>query len=107
MDYDEQRDFLGGYKTVLGKGGLQKVIGNDSVDGLISGPFSESELRRNPPPQVLLGSLGAEVKDLTRPDVRTLADAAQEGEPTHASRNANRQAQSCGRHAHPASHKQS
>ena len=45
---------------------------------LVSGPFSESELREKYP-QVLLNSSGAEIKDLAKPDVRTLVDETQRG----------------------------
>ena len=37
----DRRNFLGNYKTVLGKEeALQKVIGEDIEEGLVSGPFS-------------------------------------------------------------------
>ena len=55
---------------------------NDLEEGLVSGPFSESELRRKYP-QVLLNSLGAGIKDLTRPYVRTLVEAAHGGVNRH------------------------
>ena len=45
---DAAREFLGDYKTVLGKeDALQKVIGEDAEDGLVSAPFSESETMKN------------------------------------------------------------
>ena len=44
--YDEQRRFLGNYKTALGNGGaLRKVIDKDLKECLVSRPFTESELR--------------------------------------------------------------
>ena len=47
-------------------------------DGLVSGPFAESELRAKYH-KVLCNTLGAEIKDLAKPDVRTLVDATQRG----------------------------
>ena len=44
--FDERREFLGNYKTVLGKEeALRKATGEDLEEGLVSRPFSESELR--------------------------------------------------------------
>ena len=81
--YDEQREFLGNYKTVLGKEeALQKVIGEELGEGLVSVPFAESELRAKYP-RVLLNSLGAEMEDLTKPDVGTLVDETQGGVDRH------------------------
>ena len=57
---------------------LQKAIDEGSDEGLVSGHFAESELRTKYP-QVLLNSLGVEIEDLTKPDVRTLVDATQWG----------------------------
>ena len=38
--YDNARDFLGNYKTVIGKeDALQKAIGEDLKEGLVSGNF--------------------------------------------------------------------
>ena len=38
--YEDQRNFLGNYKTVLGKEeALQKVTGKDLEEGRVSGPF--------------------------------------------------------------------
>ena len=38
--YDDAREFLGNYKTVLGKEeALQKVIDEELEEGLVSGPF--------------------------------------------------------------------
>ena len=75
--YDERRQFLGNYKTVVGKEeALQRVIGEDSQEGLLPGPFSEPELRHRYP-KVLLNCLCVEIKDVKRPDARTLADATQ------------------------------
>ena len=71
---------------------MRQATEEDSEEGMISVPFSESEIR-GAYPQVLLNSLGAEIKDPTRPDVRTLVDAAQVGRPTHSSGNAARKAQ--------------
>ena len=77
--YDDPREFLGNYKTVLGKEeALQKVIDKDLEEGLVSGPFSWEQLSIKYP-KVLLNSLGAEIKDLTKPDVRMLVDATQGG----------------------------
>ena len=77
--YDEQRRFLGNYKTVLGKGdAAQKAIGKDLDGCLASGPFAESELR-DKYHKVLLNSLGRAAQDLAKPDVGTLADATQGG----------------------------
>ena len=43
--YDEKREFLGSYKTVLRKKDtLRKVIGGALEEGLVSGPFPGSEL---------------------------------------------------------------
>ena len=43
--YDDPREFLGNYKTVLGKEeALQKVIEKDLEEGLASGPFSLEQL---------------------------------------------------------------
>ena len=75
---DEQREFLGNYKTVVGKEeALQKAIWQDSEEGPVSGPFSESELRAKYHRVLLNSSGGLGIKDLTRPDVRTLAGATQ------------------------------
>ena len=75
--YGEPRECLCNYKTVLCKEeALPKVIGRYLEEGLVAGPFSESKLRGKYH-QVLLNSFGAEIKDLTRPDVRTLGDATQ------------------------------
>ena len=85
---DEQREFLGNYKTSLCKEeALQKVIGGDLEDGLVSGPFSESELRGKYP-RVVLNSSGEGLKDLTWPDVGTLVDSTHGGRPSHSSNNA-------------------
>ena len=44
--YDEQRELVGNYKTVLCKEEpLQKVIEKDSEEGLVSGDSPESEFR--------------------------------------------------------------
>ena len=68
--YDEQRQFVGNYKTVVCKGAaLQMGIIEDLEDGLASGTFAESELMGKYR-KVLLNRLGAAIKDLTRPDVR-------------------------------------
>ena len=57
--YDDRRNFLGNYKTVLGKEeALQRVIGKDLEEGLVSGPFSLEQLLAKYP-KVLLNSLGA------------------------------------------------
>ena len=57
---------------------LQKVIDKDLEEGLVPGPFSWEQLSTKYP-KVLLNSLGAEIKDLAKPDVRALADATQGG----------------------------
>ena len=77
--YDEQRRFLGNYKTVLGKeAALQKATDKDLEEGLVSGRFAWSELKEKYH-KVLLNSLGGGIKDLAKPDVRTLVDATQGG----------------------------
>ena len=81
--YDEQRQFLFTYNAFLGKSGaFQKAIEDDLEEVSVYGPFSESELRAKYT-KCLLNSLGAEIKDLTRPDVRTLCDAAHGGANRH------------------------
>ena len=52
-------------------------------DGLVSVPCSEPELRGSYPPRVLLNTLGAEIKDPARPDIRTLVDANRGGVGQH------------------------
>ena len=47
---------------------MRKVIGKDLDEGLVSGPFALEELYSKYR-KVLLNSLGAEIKDLTKPDV--------------------------------------
>ena len=48
--YGEQRSLLGNYKTGLGKEeALRKVIGKDSEEGLVSGPFALEELHSKRP----------------------------------------------------------
>ena len=75
--YDDRMQLLGNYKTVLSKeDALQKAICKDLEEGLVSGPFSETGILGKYP-KVLLNSTGAEIKDLNRPDVRTVADATQ------------------------------
>ena len=75
--YDEQRELLCNYKTVLSKEeALQKVTVKDLEEGMVSMTFSKSEPMRKYP-QVLLNSLGAEIQDLTLPDVRAMVDSAQ------------------------------
>ena len=74
--------FLCNYKTALCKErALQKAIGGDLEDGLVSVPLPESGLIVNYP-QVLSESLGR-ITDLTRPDMVTLADATQWGVDQH------------------------
>ena len=81
--YDDRRSFLGNYKTVLGKEeALQKVIDKDLEEGLLSGSFSLEQLYSKYP-KVLLNSLGAEIKDLAKPDVRMLVGATQCGANQH------------------------
>ena len=81
--YDDQRSFLCNYKTVVCKEeALQKVIDKDLEEGLVSGPFSLEQLYSKYP-KVLLNSLGGEIEDLTKPDVRMLADATQGGSNQH------------------------
>ena len=75
--YDDQRQFLGNYKiAVVKEEVLQIVIGGDLEDGLVSGPFSESELTGQYP-EALLNSISVEIKDVTRTGVRTLVGEAQ------------------------------
>ena len=77
------REFLRNYKTFLGKEeALRKVIDQDLQKGLVSRPFSESDLGEKYNP-FLLNSSGAEIKELSRPDVITLADATQGGANRH------------------------
>ena len=83
-DTKNGESFLGNYKTVLGKAAaLQKAIDKDLAEGLVSGPFPESEVLAKYH-RVLLNSLGAEIEDLAKPDVGTLVDATQGG-PTNTS----------------------
>ena len=77
--YDDQRSFLGNYKTVLCKEeALQKGIDKDLEEGLASVPFTLEQLRGEYP-KVLLKSPEAEIKDLARSDVGTLVGATQGG----------------------------
>ena len=82
--YDGGRHLLGNYKTVVcNEEALQWVAEEDSEDGLVSDPFSESELRSKYP-KVLLNSVwGRGADDPTTPDVRMLADATQGGANQH------------------------
>ena len=81
--YDEQRQFLRNYKTFLRKEeALRKATGDDLEEGLVSGPCAESGLSGEWP-RFLLNPLGAEIKALTRPDVRTLVDATHGGVGRH------------------------
>ena len=57
---------------------LQKVIYKDSEEGFVSVPFALEELYGKYR-KVLLNSIGAGIKDLTKPDVGTLVDATQGG----------------------------
>ena len=95
--YDEQRLFLGNYKTAPCKEeDLQKVIDKDSEEGLVSGPFAEAELRAKYP-QVLLNSSGAEIKDTRKTRCQNTGRCDPRGrQSTHSSRNATHKAQSCG-----------
>ena len=61
---------------------MQKAIDEDLEEGLVSAPFSESEIRMEYP-KVLLNPPWAETNDLTRPDVRTLVDSTHGGENRH------------------------
>ena len=91
-----KREFLGNYKTALGKEeALQKVIGKDLEEGLVSGPYSLEQLSSKYP-KALLNSLGAEIKDLTKPDVRMLVGATHGGrQPAYTSNNATNKTKSC------------
>ena len=78
-----EREFLGNYKTALGEGeASQKAIGKGLVGGLVSGSFSLEQLPAKYT-KVLLNSPGADIKDLTKPDVRMLVDATQWGASQH------------------------
>ena len=55
---------------------MRKVIDKDLEEGLVSGPFTLEQLR-DKYHKVLLNPLGAEIKYLTKSDVRTLVEAAQ------------------------------
>ena len=75
--YDEQRQFLGNYKTdIWNVGFFTKVIGGGSEYGLLSGTFSESEMVGKYQ-NVLLNSLGGGVEDIARTAVRALVYDAQ------------------------------
>ena len=79
--YDEQRQFLGNYKDVVVKeDSLQNVTDGDLAEGLVSAPFSESEImpkyHKSP-----LNSLGG--RRSRYPDVRKLVDATQRGANQH------------------------
>ena len=79
--YDEHRSSPGSYKTVFGKAdALQKVIGKDSEEGLVSGPFAESELRGKYH-KVLLNSSGRKSK-ISQNRTSELWSTQPNGEPT-------------------------
>ena len=61
---------------------MHKVIDNDLEEGLVSGHISASGIMGKYW-KVILNSLGAEIRDLTMPDVKTLFDAAQGGVNQH------------------------
>ena len=75
--YDESSDFVGNYKTSIGKEKAhQHVIDEDLEEVLVSGPFRIGEEGEMPPgPSKFFGCGGSE--DLAKPDVRTLVGAAQ------------------------------
>ena len=85
--------------NVLGKeGSLRKAISGDLEEFTVSVLFPNRNLGINTP-QSSLNSLGAEIKDIDRPDVGTLAGATQGGQPPNSSYYAARKAKSGGRHA--------
>ena len=80
---NEQRQCLCNYEnSVCKEEALRKVIGGDLEGGLVSAPCSDSALMAKYS-KAPLNSPGPEIKDLARPDVRTLADATQGGVNRH------------------------
>ena len=61
---------------------MQKVISEDLEEGLLSGHLPLEQLHAKYH-KVLLNSLGAEIKDIAKPDVRMLVGAAQGGVGQH------------------------
>ena len=79
--YDDERDFLCNYKTVVGKEQtLQYGIDAKLKEGILAVPFYESELRVKFQ-KSLLNSLGG--KYPTKPDVSTLVGATRGGVNQH------------------------
>ena len=81
--YDDPREFLGNYKTVLGKGGgiakgHRRRLGRRSGIGAF---FFRAIVGRVPKSASKLDM--GEIKDLTKPGVRMLVDATQWGASQH------------------------